>query len=185
MFVRTYNWTSSRTTKEGPGKFQLTVNGKVSNNKILGTKSTAWEWQEVGKVKISSGTITVGLRDLTGFNGRCDAAYFTMDNVFPPNEPEALTAFRKGKLELPEVVPHTGKFDLVVVGGGVAGIAAAPTAARLGLKVALIQDRPVLGGNNSSEVRVHLGGRVNLDPYPKLGNVMGWALRSLQKTRCG
>jgi hypothetical protein len=59
-----------------------------------------------------------------------------------------------------------------VVGGGVAGTTAALTAARLGLKVALIQDRPVLGGNNSSEVRVHLGGRINLDPYPKLGDVV-------------
>jgi hypothetical protein len=172
VFVRTYNWTSPWTTKEGPGKFQLTVNGRVLNNKILGTKSTAWEWQEVGKVKISSGTVTIGLRDLTGFNGRCDAVYFTMDNVLPPNEREALTAFRKEKLGLPEVVPNAGKFDLVVIGGGVAGTAAALTAARQGLKVALIQDRPVLGGNNSSEVRVHLGGRINLDPYPKLGDVV-------------
>lgn len=172
VFVRTYNWTSPWTSKEGPGKFQLTVNGKVLNNKILGTKSSTWEWQEVGKVKISSWTATVGLRDLTGFNGRCDAVYFTLDNVLPPNEPEALASFRKEKLGLPKVVPNAGKFDLIVVGRGIAGIAAALTAARLGLKVALIQDRPVLGGNNSSEVRVHLGGRINLDPYPKLGDVV-------------
>ncbi|BBD46958.1 Hypothetical protein PEIBARAKI_6951 [Petrimonas sp. IBARAKI] len=172
VFVRTYNWTSPWTTKEGPGRFQLTVNGRALNNKILGTKSNTWEWQEVGKVKINSKTVTIGLRDLTGFNGRCDAIYFTVDNVLPPNEPEALTAFRKEKLGLPEVVPNAGKFDFVVVGGGVAGIAAALTAARQGLKVALIQDRPVLGGNNSSEVRVHLGGRINLDPYPKLGDVV-------------
>ncbi len=172
VFVRTYNWTSPWTSKEGPGKFQLKVNGKVLNNKVLGTKNSTWEWQEVGKVKINSKTVTIGLHDLTGFNGRCDAIYFTMDNVLPPNKPEALTAFRKKKLGLPEVVPSAGKFDLVVVGGGVAGTAAALTAARQGLKVALIQDRPVLGGNNSSEVRVHLGGRINLDPYPKLGDVV-------------
>ena len=73
VFVRTYNWTSPWTTKEGPGKFQLTVNGKALNNKILGTKSNTWEWQEVGKVKINAKTVTIGLRDLTGFNGRCDA----------------------------------------------------------------------------------------------------------------
>ncbi len=172
VFVRTYNWTSPWTTKEGPGKFQLTIDGRALNNKILGTESTTWEWQEVGKVKISSKTVTIGLRDLTGFNGRCDAIYFTMDNALPPNEPEALKAFRKEKLGLPEVVANAGKFDFVVVGGGVAGTAAALTAARQGLKVALIQDRPVLGGNNSSEVRVHLGGRINLDPYPKLGDVV-------------
>ena len=172
VFVRTYNWTSPWTSKEGPGKFQLTIDGRALNNKILGTESTTWEWQEVGKVKISSKTVTIGLRDLTGFNGRCDAIYFTMDNALPPNEPEALKAFRKEKLGLPEVVVNAGKFDFVVVGGGVAGTAAALTAPRQGLKVALIQDRPVLGGNNSSEVRVHLGGRINLDPYPKLGDVV-------------
>lgn len=172
VFVRTYNWTSPWTTKEGPGKFQLTVDGKAINHKILGTKSNTWEWQEVGKVTISSKTVTIGLHDLTGFNGRCDAVYFTMDNDLPPNEPELLTVFRKEKLGLPEVAPSAGNFDFVVIGGGVAGTTAALTAARLGLKVALIQDRPVLGGNNSSEVRVHLGGRINLDPYPKLGDVV-------------
>jgi hypothetical protein len=48
--------------------------------------------------------------------------------------------------------------DLVVVGGGAAGTSCAITAARQGLKVVLVQDRPVLGGNASSEVRLWLLG---------------------------
>lgn len=44
--------------------------------------------------------------------------------------------------------------DFVVCGGGLAGVCAAVTAAREGIKVVLIQDRPVLGGNASSEVRL-------------------------------
>ena len=48
--------------------------------------------------------------------------------------------------------------DLVVVGGGMAGCCAAITAARAGLRVALVQDRPVLGGNASSEVRLWILG---------------------------
>jgi hypothetical protein len=48
--------------------------------------------------------------------------------------------------------------DLAVVGGGLAGTCAAITAARLGLKVVLLQDRPVLGGNASSEVRLWILG---------------------------
>jgi len=44
--------------------------------------------------------------------------------------------------------------DLVIVGGGLAGTCAAVTAARAGVKVILVQDRPVLGGNSSSEVRL-------------------------------
>jgi hypothetical protein len=43
---------------------------------------------------------------------------------------------------------------LTVIGGGLAGVCCAITAAREGLKVALVQDRPVLGGNASSEVRL-------------------------------
>nr|WP_198664440.1 FAD-dependent oxidoreductase [Jiangella endophytica] len=44
--------------------------------------------------------------------------------------------------------------DLVIVGGGLAGTCAAITAARAGIRVVLVQDRPVLGGNASSEVRL-------------------------------
>ena len=49
-------------------------------------------------------------------------------------------------------------YDLVVIGGGLAGTVAAISAARMGAQVALIQDRPVLGGNSSSEIRVRLAG---------------------------
>ena len=46
------------------------------------------------------------------------------------------------------------KSDLVVIGGGLAGLCCAIAAARDGIKVTLVQDRPVLGGNASSEVRL-------------------------------
>ena len=75
-------------------------------------------------------------------------------------------------LGLPEAPEDGGEFDLVVVGGGIAGTCAALSAARLGLKVALVQDRPVLGGNNSSEVRVWLNGGINLPPYPRVGDIV-------------
>lgn len=48
--------------------------------------------------------------------------------------------------------------DVVVAGGGLAGVCASLAAARNGASVALIQDRPVLGGNTSSEISVHAGG---------------------------
>lgn len=50
------------------------------------------------------------------------------------------------------------KVDFCVVGGGLSGLCAAIAAARQGLKVALIQDRPVLGGNASSEIRMWICG---------------------------
>ena len=49
-------------------------------------------------------------------------------------------------------------FDVAVVGGGMAGICAAVAAARNGAKTVLIQDRTVLGGNASSEIRVCVAG---------------------------
>ncbi len=55
-----------------------------------------------------------------------------------------------------EVVEET--FDVVVIGGGLAGVCAAIAAARHGAYTALIQDRPVLGGNSSNEVRVSVTG---------------------------
>lgn len=50
------------------------------------------------------------------------------------------------------------KVDICVVGGGMAGICAAIAAARNGAKVALMQDRPMLGGNASSEIRMWVSG---------------------------
>ena len=61
-------------------------------------------------------------------------------------------------------------FDLVITGGGMAGSCAAITAAREGLKVALVQDRPVLGGNASSEVRLWILGATS-----HMGNNNRWA----------
>ncbi len=52
--------------------------------------------------------------------------------------------------------------DVLVAGGGVAGCCAAVSAARNGAKTILVQDRPVLGGNASSEIRVHLNGVTHL-----------------------
>ncbi len=60
--------------------------------------------------------------------------------------------------------------DLVVVGGGIAGTCCAVTAARLGMRVTLVQDRPVLGGNASSEVRLWI-----LGATAHMGNNNRWA----------
>ncbi|WP_256011703.1 FAD-dependent oxidoreductase [Desertivirga xinjiangensis] len=60
--------------------------------------------------------------------------------------------------------------DLVIVGGGLSGVCAAITAARAGVKVVLVQDRPVLGGNASSEVRLWILGATS-----HMGNNNRWA----------
>lgn len=155
-----------------PGKFQLVIDGKPLET-VFGAEGTKWHWQDGGTVEIRQPQATISLHDLTGFEGRCDAIIFTSDTDFrPPDKGEELAAFRRKMLGLPEKPQDAGQFDLVVVGGGIAGTCAAISAARLGLQVALVQDRPVLGGNNSSEVRVHLNGEINLPPYPALGDIV-------------
>lgn len=63
--------------------------------------------------------------------------------------------------------------DLAVSGGGLAGVCASIVAARQGLKVALVQDRPVLGGNSSSEVRLWALGATS-----HMGNNNRWSRES-------
>ncbi len=170
VWVRTRNWTA-KWSDIPAGRFQVLVDG-VSLDREFGVKNYEWGWVDGGTIDAKSQTIHVTLRDLTGFNGRCDAIYFTAEkNDTPPNTPEEMDKLKEELTGKKQTI-NEGEFDFVVIGGGMAGTCAAISAARLGVKVALIQNRPVLGGNNSSEVRVHLSARINLEPYPNLGNLV-------------
>ncbi len=173
VFVRTFNWTAPWSAKKGPGKFRVKVDGKTLPF-TLGDTGTCWEWQQAGEMKLKAGSHTIALHDLTGFNGRCDAIYLTTDSkkVELPDNGNALTEMRRRMLGLDKKKPQTASYDLVVVGGGIAGMCAAVAAARNGMEVALVNDRPVLGGNNSSEVRVHLGGHAEIGPNKGLGRMI-------------
>ncbi len=170
VYVRTFNWTSPWTSQDGPGAFKVKLGGNTLKA-VLGTKGDRWQWEYAGKVSLKAGKTSVSLSDMTGFNGRCDALYLTTEEGdVPPSESIALKTFRNNLLNLP--VPRTEEYEFVVVGGGIAGMCAAVAAARLGCKVALVNDRPVLGGNNSAEVRVHLGGHVEIGPNKGLGRMI-------------
>jgi len=170
--VRTKDWVAQWKAPGTPGRFQVLINGRALKT-VFGTEGAEWHWQKGGSVDLPAGKVTLALHDLTGFEGRCDAILLARDPAFvPPNQEPAMSVFRRACLGLPECPDAGGEFDFVVSGGGIAGICAAVAAARLGLKVALVQDRPVLGGNNSSEVRVWLQGARNEEPWPNVGNVV-------------
>ena len=156
VWVRTKNWVPGNW--EAPGRFQLAVDGALLPA-VFGTE-TGWGWQAGGTIEIKNRQTTLALKDLTGFDGRCDAICFSIGDTPPPNDPKPLQAWRDRQQGLPEIPAASGSYDVVVVGGGIAGCAAALAAERQGLKVALIHDRPVPGGNASSEVRVHVIGIV-------------------------
>jgi hypothetical protein len=171
VWVRTRDWVAPWKAPGAPGKFKILIDGQPLKT-TFGTVGEAWHWQDGGMVSVKAET-QVALHDLTGFEGRCDAVLFCKDPSFrPPDAGPELAKFRRATLGLPEKPEDGGTFDLVVVGGGIAGTAAAVSAARNGLTVALIQDRPVLGGNGSSEVRVWPEGKTRQQPYPHIGEIV-------------
>ena len=171
IFVRTKNWTAHWADKEkhAPGAFRLRIDGRDCDT-LFGTGDPEWHWQAGGTTYLTEGVHQVALHDLAGFDARCDAILFTLHDVAPDDSLETVFRLRNNLLGLPAEPEERGTFDFVVAGGGVAGMCAAIAAARQG--VALIQDRKVLGGNNSSEVRVGLGGRLNIGAYPSLGYLL-------------
>lgn len=148
VWVRAKDWVPSH----HPGRFTLSIDG-VALETEFGANGQDWSWQNAGRVSLPQGDVRLALHDLTGFDGRCDAIFFGADEREPPNGvDDASRAWRRVLRGLPEQPVDAGDFDVVVVGGGVSGCAAALTAARLGQRVALIHDRPVLGGNASKEI---------------------------------
>jgi len=171
VFVRTKDWVARWQAAGTPGKFQVLVNGKPLAE-TFGTKGAEWGWHDGGAVTLPAGEATVALHDLTGFEGRCDCILFTTDAAPPPNDSAVLAGWRRQALGLPAEPEVKGPYDLVVIGGGYSGMGAALAAARMGIRVALLQDRPVLGGNGSSEVRVWAKGLVRRGKYPRIGEII-------------
>jgi len=172
VWVRTKDWVAHWGAAGAPGRFQVIINGRALAE-TFGTKGKTWSWHDGGVVETTETKLNVALRDLTGFDGRCDAIYLTKDlGENPPDDSAPLSAWRKTALGLPAAPEDMGEFDLVVVGGGYGGLGSAISAARQGLKVALIQNRPVLGGNGSSEVRVWSQGLIRRGKYPLIGEMV-------------
>lgn len=171
VWVRTRNWAPCRIKSQSAGRFMLLIDGHALDT-IFGQDESEWNWKYGGSFKIQNQETELKLHDLTGFDGRCDAIVFsTNKNLISNQSKDNLISIREKAKDFPRKPIISGRFDLVVVGGGVAGITTSVTAARLGLKVALIHNRPVLGGNNSSEIGVRMASDLNLSPYPNVGNV--------------
>lgn len=195
LWVRTKNWTAFWSEGKTPGIFQVLIDGKADPSEFgigkmpLDVKAgidfpddidisrearaerAQWYWQKGETYHLTKGSHSIALHDLMGLDGRCDAIILTSTDEVPGDSLEDYRALREALLG-PGKPEDKGNYDLVVIGAGMSGLCAAIAAARLGLKVALVQDRYILGGNNSSEVRVGLGGQINMPPYPSLGYIL-------------
>lgn len=195
LWVRTKNWTAFWSEGKTPGIFQVLVDGKadpsefgigkmpldvkagidfpddIDTSREARAERAQWYWQKGETYHLTKGSHSIALHDLMGLDGRCDAIILTSTDEVPGDSLEDYRALREALLG-PGKPADKGNYDLVVIGAGMSGLCAAIAAARLGLKVALVQDRYILGGNNSSEVRVGLGGQINMPPYPSLGYIL-------------
>ncbi len=160
----TMDWVARWNAPGRPGRFRLLLNGRPVEA-TFGTKGSDWLWHDGGVVEIDSPAVSLALHDLTGFNGRCDAILFARDlnSDSPPEDNDILPRWRRALQGLPETPDDLGPFDLVVAGGGYAGMCAALSAARDGLRVALIQNRPGPWRQRSSEIAVPLRGQIPAD----------------------
>ena len=155
VWVRDRNWEQ----EFAPGRFRVLVNGTPLKMEFGAAPFDNWTWEYGGKVKLKKGSVDLALHDLTGFYGRCDAIILTKDaNYIPPEEKDEVCEERARLKGLSLEPSFMGEYDVIVVGGGSAGVPAAIAAARMGAKTALIQNRPVLGGNSSEELGVAIVG---------------------------
>ncbi|MBC7287718.1 MAG: FAD-dependent oxidoreductase, partial [Armatimonadetes bacterium] len=175
VWVRTKNWCPD--VQPPPGRFTVRIGGNESE--VLGTHTNdRWRWQRAGAFHLTGGRHELRLHDLTGEYGRCDCILLTDDPDFiPPQDVDGYTNLRYRITGVDDNFKPVGEWDVVVAGGGVAGCFAAIAAARHGARVCLIQNRPVLGGNASSEITVGVGGAsVNAARYSRESGLIeeGW-----------
>ena len=169
IWVRTKNWVAG--DWEAPGRFQLAVNGSEIPH-VFGEGSGEWSWECGGSMELDNTEVTLSLNDLTGFDGRCDAIFLTKcEETLPDNSSEPMCEWRR-EYGIARDLSTEKVYDLVVVGGGLAGVAAAISGTRAGLQVALVQAPPVLGGNCSPEVRVKPCGDFPDAKYPNIGDIV-------------
>jgi len=150
LWVRSKDWFPSH----HPGRFQVLLNGKTAGATFGQSGRAGWLWEDGGSLELS-GEVTVSLHDLTGYYGRCDAVVLSRSAAWrPQDEPRALAGLRHQYGGLSPNVREMPASDVVVIGGGLAGCTAAVAAARNGAVVTLLQNRPILGGNASTEILV-------------------------------
>ncbi|MCC9641922.1 FAD-dependent oxidoreductase [Rhodopirellula sp. JC740] len=155
VWVRTRDWCPG--DWKSPGRFQVRLNGTTLPTEF-GAENSAWHWQSGGSFEASGDKqVQIELQDLTGFDGRCDAIFFSKEASpdLPSDDVGEVVAWKDLVSGRSTWKVEESEYDLVVVGGGMSGCGAALAAKSKGLRVALIQDRPIFGGNASEEIRVH------------------------------
>ena len=136
-------------------------------DQTFGAENADWHWQDGGSVELEAGEHELRLHDLTGFDGRCDAIPPHGRSIAgPPTTPATCCPLGVGRCW----VSRRSRRRKTTIWSWSAAVTrgwARRCRRRVwGLRVALIQNRPVLGGNGSSEVRVWANGTFPDRLYP-------------------
>ncbi|NCC83002.1 MAG: FAD-dependent oxidoreductase [Clostridia bacterium] len=181
VWVRTKNWYYPAS----PGTFRIQVD-ELQPSPVLGAlPSHDWHWQIAGDYDLAAGSHRLAVQDESGYFGRFAAIYFTTDlDHVPPRVTEDFEAFRARVKGMSLVPQDGGVFDLVVAGGGPGGVPAALAAARAGLRVLMLTNRPVLGGNAGADAGVNFNGAAARQPNAREGGIAEELMRTAAHFGC-
>ncbi|MDR1438810.1 MAG: FAD-dependent oxidoreductase [Clostridiales bacterium] len=168
VWARCKNWLRGHS----PGRFRVSAGGSASSRLLGGLPHEHWAWEIADDFYLGAGSQEIRLVDETGYMARCAALVVTDDfDLTPPHAVEQLHRFRAEALGLDPRVAEGGGYDVIVAGGGPGGFPAALASARLGRRTLLIQSRPVLGGNASSESGVSFDGASARQTHAREGGI--------------
>ena len=155
FYIRTKNWCC----EYNPDGLVLEVDGKKSGHVCSELHVKDWYFEIGADFLLAPGGHTLRIYDTKGWFARFACVIITNDYDFTPaKEWQRLKKQRAEIKGISKNAVYKGKYDFIVVGGGVGGIVAAINSARYGLKTALINDRDKLGGNSADEANVALEG---------------------------
>lgn len=155
IFIRTKNWCN----EYSPDGLIVSVDGQNLQHICGEMHSLDWYFEIAGDFDLKKGDHTLTVADTKGWFGRFASIVITNDFDFMPSR--GVSKLLKQREEIKNIkseIKNLGKYDLLVCGGGVAGVVTAISAARLGVNVALVNDRAILGGNGSDEAHISLDG---------------------------
>ncbi len=162
FFVRTKNWC----TEYAPDGIVIEVDGDRSAHVCGKMHVNGWYFEIAGDFDLSVGEHVLRVHDTDGWFGRFSCVIITNDyDFYPSRDVPTIKKQRRAIKGIKDEARDMGHYDLIVAGGGVAGVMAAVSAARYGLKTALINNRPRLGGNGSEESSVTLDGSTHIGEH--------------------